>query len=85
MSANIDRVIVTGASSGIGFDVARLFLEAGSRVVINARDPEKLERARRALGHEGRVVPWPARSVKPPRCGGSWRRPNHASTASTCW
>jgi NAD(P)-dependent dehydrogenase (short-subunit alcohol dehydrogenase family) len=56
MSAKIDRVIVTGASSGIGFDVARLFLEAGSRVVINARDPEKLEQARRALGHEDRVA-----------------------------
>ena len=38
MSASIDRVIVTGASSGIGFDVARLFLEAGSRVVIYNTD-----------------------------------------------
>jgi NAD(P)-dependent dehydrogenase (short-subunit alcohol dehydrogenase family) len=56
MSTRIDRVIVTGASSGIGFDLARRFLAEGSSVVLNARDPEKLERARRALGEEKRVV-----------------------------
>jgi NAD(P)-dependent dehydrogenase (short-subunit alcohol dehydrogenase family) len=56
MSARIDRVIVTGASSGIGFDVARRFLAEGSRVIINGRDEGKLERAREALGHADRVV-----------------------------
>ena len=56
MSNGIDRVIITGASSGIGFDLARRFLAEGSRVVINGRDPEKLDRARRSLGDERRVV-----------------------------
>ena len=56
MSIRIERVVVTGASSGIGFDVAKRFLAEGSRVVLNARDPEKLERARIALGHPDRVV-----------------------------
>jgi NAD(P)-dependent dehydrogenase (short-subunit alcohol dehydrogenase family) len=56
MSASIDRVIVTGASSGIGFDAAKRFLAAGSRVIINARDAARLERARVALGHPDRVV-----------------------------
>src|SRR5690349_18247879 len=56
MSARIDRVIVTGASSGIGFDVAKRFLAEGSRVIINGRDAAKLERAREALGHADRVV-----------------------------
>lgn len=56
MSARIDRVIVTGASSGIGFDVARRFLAEGSRVIINGRDAAKLESAREALGHADRVV-----------------------------
>jgi NAD(P)-dependent dehydrogenase (short-subunit alcohol dehydrogenase family) len=56
MSTRIDRVIVTGASSGIGFDLARRFLEEGSRVILNGRDPAKLESARRALGEEKRVV-----------------------------
>ena len=43
--SDIDRVIVTGASSGIGFDIARRFLEAGSRVLLNGRDEAKLARA----------------------------------------
>jgi NAD(P)-dependent dehydrogenase (short-subunit alcohol dehydrogenase family) len=54
----IDRVIVTGASSGIGFHIARRFLEAGARVVINARDPGRLARAREELGAPAdRIVP----------------------------
>ncbi len=55
-STRIDRVVVTGASSGIGFDAARRFLAEGSRVIVNGRDPEKLERARVELGHADRVV-----------------------------
>ena len=56
MKQRIDRVIVTGASSGIGFDVAKRFLAEGARVVINGRDAAKLERARDALGPASRVV-----------------------------
>lgn len=56
MANRIERVIVTGAGSGIGFDVARRFLDEGSRLVINGRDPEKLERARRALDGGSRVA-----------------------------
>src|SRR5262245_23139691 len=56
MTQRIDRVIITGASSGIGLDLARRFLAEGSRVIINGRDPAKLERARQSLGDERRVV-----------------------------
>jgi len=56
MSQRIDRVVITGASSGIGFDLARRFLQEGSRLVLNGRDPEKLERARRSLAAADRVV-----------------------------
>jgi NAD(P)-dependent dehydrogenase (short-subunit alcohol dehydrogenase family) len=56
MSNRIDRVIITGASSGIGFDLARRFLAAGARLVLNARDPDKLERARGELDGGTRVV-----------------------------
>lgn len=60
MVARIDRVLITGASSGIGFDLARRFLAEGSRVAINGREPDKLARARRALGNDDRVVTVPA-------------------------
>jgi NAD(P)-dependent dehydrogenase (short-subunit alcohol dehydrogenase family) len=56
MSNRIDRVVITGASSGIGFDMARRFLAEGSRVLLNARDPEKLEGARRRLEGGRRVI-----------------------------
>jgi NAD(P)-dependent dehydrogenase (short-subunit alcohol dehydrogenase family) len=56
MSSKIDRVVITGASSGIGLDMARRFLAEGSRVLVNARDPERLEMARRRLDGGQRVV-----------------------------
>ncbi len=56
MSNRIDRVVITGASSGIGLDLARRFLAEGSRVLINGRDGEKLEQARRSLGAGERAV-----------------------------
>ncbi len=49
MTNRIDRVIITGAGSGIGLDMARAFLARGARLVINGRDEDKLERARRDL------------------------------------
>ena len=55
MSSRIDRVIITGGGSGIGLDMARTFLARGSRVLINGRDADKLERVRQSLGAE-RVV-----------------------------
>ena len=65
MSNRIDRVVITGASSGIGFDMARRFLVEGSRVVLNARDPEKLEEARRRLEGGRRVVAVPGHVGEP--------------------
>jgi len=48
---NVERktAIVTGASSGIGLDVARGFLDAGANVVLNARNAERLTSAARSL------------------------------------
>jgi len=43
-------VIVTGASSGIGKEVARYFLEKGDNVVINSSTVEKLEEVYKELG-----------------------------------
>jgi NAD(P)-dependent dehydrogenase (short-subunit alcohol dehydrogenase family) len=48
--------IVTGSSRGIGRETARLLLAHGARVVINGRDPERLEQTRQDLGSAGRVL-----------------------------
>ncbi len=56
MTTNLNTVLITGASSGIGLDVARGFLEKGSNVVLNARNSEKLAAAAEALGHENQIA-----------------------------
>ena len=56
MKASTNRVVVTGASSGIGLGLARRFLAEGSKVVVNARDAEKLRRVRAELGGGDRLV-----------------------------
>jgi len=43
-------IIVTGASSGIGKEIARYFLEKGDNVVINSATAEKLEQVYQELG-----------------------------------
>jgi NAD(P)-dependent dehydrogenase (short-subunit alcohol dehydrogenase family) len=47
--------LVTGGSRGLGFAIASELLEEGARVVICARDPDRLERARKLLAEHGDV------------------------------
>ncbi len=48
-----DKVsIVTGASSDIGKEISKRFVEEGSKVILIARDLEKLEKARKEIGKE---------------------------------
>ena len=47
-------VIVTGSSRGIGLKTAARFLESGARVVMNGRDGNRLEKARRLIEPEGK-------------------------------
>jgi 3-oxoacyl-[acyl-carrier protein] reductase len=49
------RVLVTGASQGIGFGAAKSFLEEGARVVINSSNQEKIDRARSQLSSLGEI------------------------------
>lgn len=56
MNNNARTVLITGASSGIGLDVARGFLAAGSNVVLNARGVGRLESAAATLGKPERVA-----------------------------
>jgi len=51
--------IVTGASRGLGFAVARELLQAGLRVIVDARDPAALASARDDLARLGEVVAIP--------------------------
>jgi gluconate 5-dehydrogenase len=48
--------LITGATHGIGLALARGLAQAGARVVINARNAEKLERAVATLAREGLTV-----------------------------
>jgi NAD(P)-dependent dehydrogenase (short-subunit alcohol dehydrogenase family) len=49
-------VIITGASSGIGYALASAFLERGWNVVGNARDHDRLQSAGVRLGHAPRFL-----------------------------
>jgi NAD(P)-dependent dehydrogenase (short-subunit alcohol dehydrogenase family) len=56
MSKSRERVIITGASSGIGLDLARRWAADGAELVINGRDAKRLETMRTELGAPDRVV-----------------------------
>ncbi len=57
--------VVTGASAGIGLAIARLLVEGGARVVINARRADRLAAVAKELGGPGKVVPVPGDAAEP--------------------
>ena len=57
------RAIVTGASRGIGFSIAKHLAKQGVTVVITGRNPESLVKAQKAIGERAIPLVWDASNV----------------------
>ncbi|MBD3858057.1 MAG: SDR family oxidoreductase [Acidobacteria bacterium] len=53
------RVLVTGSSRGIGFEIAKTFLEAGARVAINGTTEQSVGAAMERLGDSEHTIAAP--------------------------
>ena len=58
-------IIITGASSGIGFAIARAYLQRGDNVVANARTLERLQAAAGQLGQPANLLLVPGDVAEP--------------------
>ena len=54
------RVLVTGSSRGIGFGIAKAFVEAGARVAVNGRTKGSVSASIEQLGNNERLIAAPA-------------------------
>lgn len=50
------RALITGGTTGIGLETARMFLSEGARVIITGTNPETLQAAAKDLGDRAIVV-----------------------------
>jgi len=56
MSTNISTVLITGASTGLGYEIAKAFLGRGSNVVLNSSNDKKLRDAAEKLDNASKVA-----------------------------
>ena len=55
----MDKVLVTGANKGIGYEIARHLGKAGWQVIIGARDENRALKAMEALKADGaEIIGW---------------------------
>jgi NAD(P)-dependent dehydrogenase (short-subunit alcohol dehydrogenase family) len=62
-------VIITGGSSGIGLAAAKKIAAAGAKVLIVARDPQKLAEAKKQIAAQGVVYAYQADIGDEKQCG----------------
>ncbi len=55
---NGKRIVITGASRGVGFESAKLFLAAGAEVFGTGRDQARLDKSAGELNKLGRFIPF---------------------------
>lgn len=65
MSTSKKTVVVTGASSGIGFAIAEAYLKLGHNVVGNARTLDRLQEAAKQWGNPANFLPVAGDIAKP--------------------
>jgi NAD(P)-dependent dehydrogenase (short-subunit alcohol dehydrogenase family) len=70
MSRNFSgkKVLVTGATAGIGKAIAKAFAQAGALVTVNGRDEERLDLALAELASAGSIVGVAADVANPKHC-----------------
>lgn len=56
MENHQSTALITGASRGFGFTIAKALLQRGWRIIINARDARQLRRAQQDLEEFGEVI-----------------------------
>ncbi|MFS8146230.1 SDR family oxidoreductase [Rhizobium sp. BR 249] len=58
------RTLITGGTSGIGFETAKQFLNEGARVIVTGNNPDSIEKAKSAFGSEVLVLKADSASVE---------------------
>jgi len=58
------KAIVTGASRGIGFSIAKRLAEQGATVVITGRNPQTLIEAQKAIGERAIPLVWDVSDIQ---------------------